>query len=152
VLTLAAAGLAEMRALIFELRPESLETEGLAIALAKQGASIQARHGIQVQIELGDEPELVLATKESLYRVAREALHNVVKHANATRVTVRMRCDENYLQLDVIDNGVGFETNKEFPGHLGLHSMRERVMQLGGQISIESKVGEGTQLTVTMPV
>jgi signal transduction histidine kinase len=152
VLTLAAAGLAEMRALIFELRPESLETEGLAIALAKQGASIQARHGIQVQIELGDEPELVLATKESLYRVAREALHNVVKHANATRVTVRMRCDDSSLQLDVIDNGVGCETNKEFPGHLGLHSMRERVMQLGGQISIESKVGEGTQLTVTMPV
>jgi signal transduction histidine kinase len=152
VLTLAAAGLAEMRALIFELRPESLETEGLAVALAKQGASIQARHGIEVHIELGDEPELILSTKESLYRVAREALHNVVKHANATHVTLRMRYHEASLQLDVIDNGVGFETQREFPGHLGLHSMRERVMQLGGQISIESKLGEGTQLTVVMPV
>ncbi len=152
VLTLAAAGLAEMRALIFELRPESLETEGLAVALAKQGASIQARHGIEVHIELADEPELVLSTKESLYRVAREALHNVVKHANATRIILRMRCDENGLQLDIIDNGVGFETQKDFPGHLGLHSMRERVMQLGGQISIESKQGDGTRLTVIIPV
>jgi signal transduction histidine kinase len=138
--------------LIFELRPESLETEGLAVALAKQGASIQARHGIEVQIELCDEPELMLSAKENLYRVAREALHNVVKHAGATRVTLRMRYDENRLQLDVIDNGVGFETQKDFPGHLGLHSMRERVMQLGGQISIESKLGEGTQLTVVMSV
>jgi signal transduction histidine kinase len=87
-----------------------------------------------------------------LYRVAREALHNVVKHASATRVTLRMHLDENTLQIDVIDNGVGFETQREFPGHLGLHSMRERVMQLGGQISIESTPGEGTQLTVIMPV
>ncbi len=152
VLTLAEAGLAEMRALIFELRPESLETEGLAVALAKQAASIQARHGIEVQIELGDEPQMVLATKESLYRVAREALHNVVKHASASRIMLRMQCNENILQLDVIDNGVGFETTKDFPGHLGLHSMRERVVQMGGQISIRSEPGSGTQLTVMLPL
>ena len=152
VLTLAEAGLAEMRALIFELRPESLETEGLAVALAKQAASIQARHGIEVQIELGDEPQMVLATKESLYRVAREALHNVVKHANATRIMLRMQCDDNLLQLDVIDNGIGFETSKDFPGHLGLHSMRERVVQMGGEISIKSAQGSGTQLSVILRV
>jgi signal transduction histidine kinase len=152
VLTLAEAGLAEMRALIFELRPESLETEGLAVALAKQAASIQARHGIEVQIELGDEPQMVLSTKESLYRVAREALHNVVKHASASRIMLRMRCEDSLLQLDVIDNGIGFETSKDFPGHLGLHSMRERVMQMGGEISIKSAQGAGTQLTVILPV
>ena len=152
VLTLAEAGLAEMRALIFELRPESLETEGLAVALAKQGASIQARHGIEVQIELGDEPQLGLSTKESLYRVAREALHNVVKHANASRIMLRMQYNSTTLQLDVIDNGIGFETSKNFPGHLGLHSMRERVMQMGGEISIKSAQGNGTQLTVILPV
>jgi len=152
VLTLAEAGLAEMRALIFELRPESLETEGLAVALAKQAASIQARHGIEVQIDLGDEPQMVLATKESLYRVAREALHNVVKHASATRIMLRMQCDDSMLQLDVIDNGIGFETSKDFPGHLGLHSMRERVVQMGGEISIKSTKGSGTQLSVTLPV
>ncbi len=152
VLTLAEAGLAEMRALIFELRPESLETEGLAVALAKQAASIQARHAIEVQIELGDEPQMVLATKESLYRVAREALHNVVKHANATRIMLRMQSDNRTLRLDVIDNGIGFETSKDFPGHLGLHSMRERVIQMGGEISIKSAPGDGTQLSVMLPL
>ena len=74
VLALAAAGLAEMRALIFELRPKSLETEGLAVALAKQGASIQARHGIEVQIELGDEPELVLSTKVCIVSHAKRSI------------------------------------------------------------------------------
>lgn len=152
VLTLAEAGMAEMRALIFELRPESLETEGLAVALAKQGASIQARHGIEVHIDLCDEPDLDLPIKESLYRVVREALHNVVKHANASQVTLRMRCSDQQLQLDVDDNGVGFKTEQSFPGHLGLHSMRERMTALGGHISITSSAGQGTRLSLILPL
>lgn len=152
VLTLAEAGMAEMRALIFELRPESLETEGLAVALAKQGASIQARHGIDVHIDLCDEPDLDLPIKESLYRVVREALHNVVKHASASEVTLRMRCDQQQLQLDVEDNGVGFRTEQNFPGHLGLHSMRERMAALGGQLSITSSAGQGTRLSLILPL
>ncbi len=151
VLTLAEAGLTEMRALIFELRPESLETEGLVVALAKQGASIQARHGIRVHLELSDEPDLSLPSKESLYRVTREALHNVVKHANATQITLRMRANDEGLELDVFDDGIGFNSHQEFPGHLGLHSMRERIVQLGGNISIVSVRGQGTQLSVRLP-
>ncbi|MCA0453708.1 MAG: GAF domain-containing protein [Chloroflexi bacterium] len=148
VLTLAEAGLTEMRALIFELRPESLETEGLVVALAKQGASIQARHGIQVHLELSDEPDMPLPNKESLYRVMREALHNVVKHASATQITLRMQDLDDGLALEVVDNGIGFDSDKEFPGHLGLHSMRERIAQMNGEITIASKPGEGTRLSV----
>lgn len=150
ILTLAEAGLAEMRALIFELRPESLETEGLVVALAKQGASLQARHQINVQLELTDEPALALAAKESLYRVLREALHNVIKHASATQITLRMQYLDNHLRFEIIDNGCGFIVDQEFPGHLGLQSMRERVHQLGGQLIIQSAPGEGTHLTVTL--
>jgi signal transduction histidine kinase len=151
VLSLAEAGLAEMRALIFELRPESLETEGLVVALTKQGASLQARHGISVNMELCEEPVLPLAAKESLYRVAREALHNVIKHAGASQVIVKMFTDQRDLRLEVIDNGVGFSTDQEFPGHLGLKSMRERVDQLAGSIVIQSTPGQGTHLTVVLP-
>jgi signal transduction histidine kinase len=151
VLTLAEAGMAEMRALIFELRPESLETEGLAVALAKQGASIQARHGIEVHLDLCDEPDLEVPVKESLYRVVREALHNVVKHANASQVTLRMFSDPQQLRIEVDDNGVGFRTEQNFPGHLGLHSMRERMIALGGTISIESGAGQGTRLALLLP-
>ena len=93
VLSLAEAGLAEMRALIFELRPESLETEGLVAALEKQAAALRARHGIAVDAELCDEPDVPLEVKEALYRIAQEALHNTVKHARASRVDLRLTCD-----------------------------------------------------------
>ena len=148
VLTLAEAALVEMRALIFELRPESLENEGLITALAKQGASLQARHGLDMRLELGEEPTLSLDMKEALYRIAREALHNVVKHAGATKAILRLTGDSDNLLLEVIDNGAGFDTDRDFPGHLGLQSMRERVEQLGGEIQIESAVGKGTHITV----
>ncbi len=83
VLSLSEAGLAEMRALIFELRPESLESEGLMAALEKQAAALRARHEIPVEADLCEEPEASLDEKEAVYRIAQEALHNVVKHARA---------------------------------------------------------------------
>jgi PAS domain S-box-containing protein len=83
VLSLADAGLAEMRALIFELRPESLETEGLIAALEKQASALRARHEVEVEAVLCDEPNVSLEKKEALYRITQEALHNTVKHARA---------------------------------------------------------------------
>jgi signal transduction histidine kinase len=151
VLSLAQAGLTEMRALIFELRPESLENEGLVTALAKQGASLQARHNIQVQLELCEEPNLALNDKESLFRVAREALHNVVKHSQATKVTLRLASEAGMLVLDVVDNGRGFDTGRDFPGHLGLQSMRERITSLGGNLEIHSVLGEGACIRARLP-
>ena len=82
-LSLTHAGLTEMRALIFELRPESLEMEGLVVALTKQVEALRVRHGIEVELSLCDEPDVPLAVKEALYRIAQEALHNAVKHARA---------------------------------------------------------------------
>lgn len=84
VLSLAEAGLAEMRALIFELRPEALESEGLIAALERRAAALRARHGISVNLECPDEPDVLLGTKEALYRIAQEALQNMVKHARGT--------------------------------------------------------------------
>src|SRR5260370_1434497 len=83
VLALAEAGLAEMRALIFELRPESLEIEGLVAALTKQVAVLRTRYKLNVEADLGEEPDLSMEMKHALYRIAQEALHNIVKHAPA---------------------------------------------------------------------
>lgn len=152
ILSLAEAGLAEMRALIFELRPESLEMEGLVAALTKQTAALEARHRLAVSTALCEEPEAPLAMKETVYRVAQEALHNVVKHARATQVDVRLDCDDGVLALDIADNGQGFETDGDFPGHLGLRSMRERVEGAGGQFIVSSTPGEGTRVSVRMPL
>ncbi|MBK9124007.1 MAG: hypothetical protein IPM16_12955 [Chloroflexi bacterium] len=151
VLMLVEAGLTEMRALIFELRPETLETEGLMTALAKQCASIQARHGIRVDADLCAEPQLSIAHKEHLYRIARETLHNVIKHANASHITLRICSAGGVLTLDVIDNGTGFDARQTFPGHLGLASIRERVAALGGSLHIDSAPEHGTHVCVTLP-
>ncbi len=146
VLSLAEAGLAEMRALIFELRPESLENEGLVAALAKQAAWVRARHNIPVEAQFCDEPKMSFECKEALYRIAQEALNNTVKHAKATRVDLRLVCGEDGVALEIQDNGQGFDPSGSFPGHLGLRSMRERIERLGGALTIESAPGQGTRV------
>jgi len=151
VLELAQAGQAEMRALIFELRPESLEIEGLVTALKKQTEAVQARYGLKVVTELGKEPVLPFTVKEALYRIAQEALHNSVKHAHATTMELRLRTNAPGIMLEVIDNGVGFNPEQSFPGHLGVQSMRERVTHLGGALQITSAPGQGTQIRVMIP-
>ena len=151
VLQLAEAGMAEMRALIFELRPESLEHEGLVTALEKQAAATRARHMIEVKLSVSDEPDCPLEIKEMLYRIAQEAMHNTVKHARATAIELSFTTDDGRLLLDVTDNGRGFDSGGSFPGHLGLVSMRERAERVGGVVSISSTPGQGTRVHVAVP-
>ena len=151
VLSLAEAGLAEMRALIFELRPESLQNEGLVAALDKQVASLRARHGIRVEANLCDEPAVPLELKEPIYRIAQEALHNTVKHARASQIQLRLECDRAGILLEVADDGHGFDPKGPFPGHLGLQSMRERAAALGGSLDIDSAPGRGTRVIARIP-
>ncbi|HNR00473.1 MAG TPA: ATP-binding protein, partial [Trueperaceae bacterium] len=125
--------------------------------------------GLRAVRRLGQEPELPFTTKQVLLRVAQEALHNVVKHASASTVTVRAAVEAEAgspgapateaeapagptLRLEVVDDGVGFDTSLAYPGHLGLTSMQERVAALGGTLSIESAQGAGTSVTVIVPV
>ena len=152
VLTLAEAGLAEMHALIFELRPESLETEGLVAALTKQVEALRARYKLTVVANLVDEPDLSLEKKEALYRIAQEALHNIVKHARASNVVLRLARQEREVFLEVCDNGKGFDPTGPFPGHLGVRSMRERVTKISGTLTIESAPGQGTCIRVRVPL
>lgn len=151
VLSLADAGMAEMRALIFELRPESLESEGLMIALEKQAASVGARHGIEVHASLCDEPEVSLKVKEALFRIAQEAVHNAVKHARATTIGLSLEAGVEAIELEVSDDGSGFDPSGDFPGHLGLRSMRERAECHGGTLEVKSVLGRGTLIRVRIP-
>jgi signal transduction histidine kinase len=152
VLALAEAGLAEMRALIFELRPESLEIEGLVTALTKQVAVLRTRYKLNVEADLGEEPDLSMEMKHALYRIAQEALHNIVKHARASTVVLRLARQANEIVFEVRDNGKGFDPAGLFPGHLGLRSMHERVTKMGGTLTIESVPGQGTCVGVRMPI
>ena len=151
ILSLADAGLTEIRALIFELRPEALEAEGLIEAIRKQAAAVQARRGILVETYLCEEPDVPLVAKEALYRVAQEALQNVVKHARATKASVQLIVGDSEITLEVTDDGVGFDPQLAFPGHLGLRSMRERVADVGGSLVIESTPGQGSCVRAEVP-
>jgi PAS domain S-box-containing protein len=151
IASLAEAGLAEMRALISELRPDSLISGGLVTALSKQAASLRARHGIAISTMLGDEPDIPLRAKEELYRITQEALHNVVRHARATGVELLLSTHPDAVEIAVRDNGRGFAVDEEFPGHLGLRSMRERAASLGGELRIQSAPGAGTLVIARLP-
>ena len=153
VQNLAEAGLAEMRALIFELRPEVLEQEGLAAALRKQTEALEVRHKIKADfVTEGDGRAFTLpfTAKQALYRISQEALHNVVKHASATLVHVTLHYTDDQVCLEVVDNGVGFAADRDYPGHLGLKSMRERTLSLGGTFDVTSNRA-GTTLVVRVP-
>jgi signal transduction histidine kinase len=153
VMSLAEAGMAEMRALIFELRPESLEQEGLVAALEKQAAAMRSRHALEVELALPPaDPDISLAMKEALYRIAQEAMHNTAKHARATRITLRLDPAGEALVMEVIDNGLGFDSTAAFPGHLGLVSMQERAAPFGGRAMIDSAPGAGTRVHVSLPL
>lgn len=151
VLSLAEAGLAEMRALIFELRPEALEEEGLIAALRKQVDALKARYGIEVDATLPPSIDIPPPVQEAIYRIAQEALNNIVKHARATRVDVVVDSNHETTTLCVSDNGIGFETGGTYPGHLGLKTMSERATRLGGTFHVTSSPGQGSKVEVAIP-
>ena len=144
--------LAEMRALIFELRPGALAEEGLVSALSKQGAALTAREQVAVTVD-GPERRLDLGAgvEEHLYRIASEALNNVVKHARADRATVRVTAEAGTLRIVVSDDGTGFDPAAEHSGSIGLSTMTERAQAIGAQFAVTSARGSGTVVTVTLP-
>jgi PAS domain S-box-containing protein len=152
ILELANTGQAEMRALIFELRPESLEQEGLVRAIEKQAAALGARYRVAIESAFESEPDIPLPIKEALYRIAQEAMHNAVKHAKPRTIRLRLVCRAGVVDLEVADDGTGFDASGSFPGHLGLKSMPERAERLGGQVMVTSMPGAGTRVHASIPL
>jgi signal transduction histidine kinase len=146
--------LGEMRSLIFELRPAMLEERGLPYVLALYVDSIRRKEGLDVILRVDGERRLLGELEQGLYRIAQEALFNVVKHAMAKTVTVELEIRPDRVSLSVEDNGVGFDPSSP-PGKgitLGLTSMRERAKLLGGEFEIQSQPGQGTRVSVRIPL
>jgi signal transduction histidine kinase len=144
--------LAEMRALILELRPGALAEEGLVAALTKQAAALSAREGLVIEVQ-GPDARLPLGpeVEEQLYRLGQEALANVVKHARASSATVRIAAKDHTVSVEVSDDGRGFDPAAVGREHFGLRSMRGRVADLGGRLEVTSALGGGTVLRVEVP-
>jgi signal transduction histidine kinase len=146
-LRLVEGAISEMRALIFELRPETLANEGLLIALQKQAQSLCDRHSVLASVHSGNgEPALADAEKETFYRIAIEALQNVIKHARARRVDIELHETTQRVCMVINDDGVGFDTAGDFRGHLGLVRMHERAAQAGAALVLTSAPGSGTRI------
>jgi signal transduction histidine kinase len=150
---LAQGALAEMRALIFELRPGALQEEGLVAALRKHAAALSAREEVAIEVRTSaDRIALAAAVEEQLYRLAQEALNNAVKHARARDITVCLDpTNDGGLGLQVCDDGIGFDPKVIPPGHLGLTTMADRARLLGGTLEITSAPGQGTEVRVMIP-
>ncbi len=144
--------LAEMRTLIFELRPSSLESDGLVQALRTHATAVQRRTGLIVVVDAEPVDRLPLAGEEALYRIAQEALHNIVKHANASNATIRIVREGDHLRLTITDDGAGFDPDSVPRGHLGLIGMRQRIELVGGELRVESRIGHGTTIEASVPV
>lgn len=151
LIDLADGGLAEVRALIFELRPESFEQENLTAALRSLEALLSARHDLTVHTSLDREPRLTPEQREALYRIAREAILNVIKHAHARQVWLELRSTEGWVELVVRDDGIGFDRAAVGPNHFGLRSMAERAAELGGSLSVQS-AEQGTTVRARIPL
>jgi PAS domain S-box-containing protein len=142
--------LAEMRALIFELRPGNLEQDGLVRALKTHSAALQGRIGLPIVVETDLQGRLPLAAEEGLYRIAQEALHNIVKHAAARQVWLELRGADGGVRLRVQDDGKGFEPNEVPDGHLGLTGMQARADRMGATFTVTSRRGQGTTIEVDL--
>jgi signal transduction histidine kinase len=151
--TLSRSALAEMRALIFELRPGGLAEEGLVAGLTKHAAAVSAREALAIAVH-GPAERLPVSPdcEEHLYRIGQEALANVIKHAEAEHAHVTVTSDGDLVVLEVRDDGRGFDPTADFVGHLGLESMRSRAAEIAADIRVDSHPGQGTLVAVELPV
>jgi signal transduction histidine kinase len=144
----------ELRSLIFQLRPAAAGSEGLAEALVKHVQVLRRVHRQDIELEVVGEPRLRPRVDDEVFRIAQEALHNALRHAAAGRLELRLEEGEGRLVLTVRDDGSGFD-----PGaaahrsrRLGLTSMEERATALGGTLTIDSAPGEGTTISLEVPL
>lgn len=156
--------LEDLRQSISSLLPARLEEQGFVAALSELLDEMRGEErGLEIACQI-EKPELLPPLLEGpVYRFIQESLNNVRKHANATRVTLRIRILSGSLIVEVSDNGRGFQLDEEGmrelaaskgarSGRLGLHAMRERIQALGGSWEAQSKPGEGTILRARFPL
>ncbi len=144
------SGLAEMRALLFELRPAATTEQNLAQALQQQVAAFEQRTRIPVVVEIQEEDAIPEAVQPTLLRITQEALMNIERHAHAQRVDLFLT-GRSPMQLRISDDGQGFDPAQIEPGHFGLISMRERAAILHAHLTIRSALGQGTTILFEWP-
>ena len=148
----ARAGLAQGREALGQVRFQRAGVEGLAAALERAAARFRARTGLPVELRLDDALGRIAGERaEILFRIVEEALRNVEAHAEAASVTLSAREMQGEIEIVVADDGRGFDTTQEHPGHYGLKGMDEQAGMIGGRLEARSQPGQGTAVTIRAP-
>jgi signal transduction histidine kinase len=143
-----------LRNLSHHLYPPSLRYAGICAALKTLAAEVEKTHQFKVDLVLPQEsPSLPNAVQLCVFRIAQECLQNIVKHSGADRASVRLESTPEAIRLTVSDSGRGFAL-LEVPQTcgLGLLSMEERAISVGGRLAVQSSPGRGTQVCLTVPI
>ena len=134
------------------LRPPILDA-GISSAIEWQAQRFEARTQIPCLVQVPDNlPALPDDKAIGLFRILQEALTNVLRHAQAHTVELNLTLDAGWLCLTISDDGCGFVAPTGRPSSFGLVGMRERVLMLGGELHLDSRLGEGTTLSVRIPL
>jgi two-component system nitrate/nitrite sensor histidine kinase NarX len=140
--------MAEMRALLAELRPSTLTDAELGDLLSLLGNAFTGRTNIPAKVSVTGQGTLPAEVQVTIYRVCQEALNNVAKHARASLVEIDLKHEGTSIELSIRDDGQGFDPEQIASGHYGLSMMHERAEGVGAGLSITSQPGHGTQLTI----
>lgn len=149
--------IASMRALIADLRPDSLDELGIASALEGLSRRVSTRSGgVRIEIDapedrLERESRLTTAIQVALYRVAQEAITNAIRHGGAGSIAVRVRLTDSEVSIEVDDDGAGFDPSSVDLGY-GVVGMRERAELARGELTIDSRAGEGAVVKLAVPL
>jgi NarL family two-component system sensor histidine kinase LiaS len=142
----------ELDQIIKQLRPVSLQDQGLASALRQLVTQWSNQTGVSAEIDVQQARSLPLTIEQAAFRITQEAVQNIGRHANATHVTVTLIYAIGELQLSVSDNGTGFDVTQVDDTHsFGLANMRQRAETVGGSFAIDSD-NDGTRIDVRLPI
>jgi ligand-binding sensor domain-containing protein/signal transduction histidine kinase len=154
--SLVRSSVAEARRYVWDLRSQSLEERDLPTALAEMTRRLTAESGLQTQFQVGGTfRPLPQQVENNLLRIGQEAVNNAVRHARARTITVNLNFDARSVRLSVGDDGIGFDRGNGGNGsgdHFGLTIMRERAEEMGGTVFVRSAPGEGSEVTVSVPI
>ena len=140
--------MAEMRALLAELRPSTLIDAELGDLLGLLANAFTGRTNVPAKVTVIGQGTLPADVQVAIYRICQEALNNIARHAAASTVEIHLAHNEKAVEVILRDNGQGFDPEQITSGHYGLSMMRERAEGVGAQLSINSRPGHGTELTI----
>jgi ligand-binding sensor domain-containing protein/signal transduction histidine kinase len=149
------SSIAEARRYVWDLRSQSLDDRDLPAALAEMTRRLTAESRVQTQFQVsGTFRPLPPQVENNLLRIGQEAVNNAVRHAGAGLITVELSFDAENVRLSVRDDGRGFDPRQDggVEGHFGILGMRERAAEMGGTVAVNSRPGEGTEVSVGVPI